>query len=189
MNMLRFFTIGAMVLISLASCTIVTTTNIPGKTATKFPKNLKGKYVLEYPEALAMLAVEGVDTYITFKGNEMIVDNTEGQTVAKLGDSLFFSTIGKQQYLSFGVSPQINVFKVVKKGSDIQLFSMCGDVTSSSDLTNFFSNVKEIQGEADENGETGATSYEVTIVDEKLDDYFNSSVPMKEPFLLKKVRK
>ncbi|MDH4473507.1 MAG: hypothetical protein QE487_12940 [Fluviicola sp.] len=188
MNILRFFTIGALVLIALASCTIVTTTNIPGKTATKFPKNLNGKYVLEYPEALSMLAVEGADTHITFKGNEMIIDNAEGQTVAKLGDSLFFSTIGKQQYLSFGVSPQINVFKLVKTGSDIQLFSMCGDVTSSDDLNSFFSNVKEIPGEADENGEVGASSYEVTIEDDKLDDYFNSSVPMKEPFLLKKVK-
>jgi hypothetical protein len=188
MNIFRFFTIGALVLIALASCTIVTTTNIPGKTATKFPKNLKGEYVLEYPEALSMLAVEGSDTHITFKGNEMIIDNSDGQTIAKLGDSLFFSTIGKQQYLSFGVSPQINVFKVVKKGSDIQLFSMCGDVTSSDDLTNFFSNVKEIPGEVDENGEVGSSSYEVTINDDKLDDYFNSSVPMKEPFLLKKVK-
>lgn len=188
MNIFRFFTIGALVLISFASCTIVTTTNVPGKTASKFPKNLNGNYILQYPEALSMLAVEGVDTYVTIKGSELTVDNAEGPTVTKLGDSLFFSTIGKQQYLSFGVDPQINVFKLVKKGSDIQLFSICGDVTSSDDLTSFFSNVKEIPGEADENGEVGASSYEVTIDDAKLDDYFKSSIPMKEPFLLKKVK-
>ncbi|MES2557081.1 MAG: hypothetical protein V4604_13075 [Bacteroidota bacterium] len=186
MNSFRFLTIGALALISFASCTIVTSTNIPGETATKFPKNLSGKYILEYPEELSMLAVEGSDTYITFKGDEMIIDNTDGQTIAKLGDSLFFSTIGKQQYLSFGVSPQINVFKVVKKGKDLQLFSMCGDVTSSSDLTGFFSDVKEVAGEVDENGEAGPSSYEVTIDDKKLDGYFKSSIPMKEPFLLKK---
>ncbi|ASS47297.1 MAG: hypothetical protein A3D31_15750 [Candidatus Fluviicola riflensis] len=186
MNILRFFTIGALVLISITSCTIVTSTNVPGKTATKFPKNMSGKYILQYPEELSMLAVEGSDTYVTFKGDEMIVDNTDGQTITKLGDSLFFSTIGKQQYLSFGVSPQINVFKVVKNGKNIELFSMCGDVTSSGDLTNFFSNVKEIPGEVDENGDTGAASYEVTIIDGKLNDYFESSIPMKEPFVLKK---
>jgi hypothetical protein len=184
MNILRYCTFIGLVIISLASCTIVTSTNVPGKKATKFPKSLIGKYELQYPEALSMLAGE-VPTYVTFKADRMIIDNTEGQTTNMIGDSLFLSTIGKQVYISLGVEPNISVFKIVKSGKNLELFSMCSsEGVTLSDLENYFSKVEEIPGEVDDEGEVGESSYTVTIDDAKLDSYFKSKLPMSDPFKL-----
>ena len=185
MNILRYCALTSLLIVSLASCTIVTSTNIPGKKATKFPKSMLGKFELQYPESLAMLSGEGVSTYVTFKADRMIIDNEEGQTINMIGDSLFFSTIGKQQYLSLGVEPNISVFKIVKNGKNLDLFSMCAsEAITLSDLEYYFAKVEEIPGEADDEGEAGASSYTVTIDDAKLDDYFKSKLPMADPFKL-----
>jgi len=185
MNILRSCAFIGLVIVSLASCTVVTSTNVPGKKATKFPKAMLGKFELQYPESLSMLASEGEPTYVIFKADRMIIDNSEGQTTNMIGDSLFFSTIGKQQYLSLGVEPNISVFKIVKNGKNFDFFSMCsGEAVSLSDLEYYFSKVEEIPGEVDEEGEAGASSYSVTIDDAKLDGYFKSKLPMSEPFKL-----
>lgn len=186
MNILRFFTISALVLISLASCTIVTTNKVPGKNVTKIPKNLLGKYTLEYPTSVGEAVGSDSKTLVTIKATELIIDNGEERVTYKLGDSLHFSAIGEQQYLSLGAAPQINLFKLVKTGKNIHLFTMSCSMTSSGDFNDFFTNVKEIPGEPDENGNPGFPSYEVTIDEEKLDDYFESDLPMKDPFILKK---
>jgi hypothetical protein len=188
MRFLRFFALTGFTAIALTSCTFVSSTNLPGKTAKKIPKNICGKYALEYPGDLAALAGEGdQQTIVTLKSDRVIVESSDGTTETLLGDSLFYSMIGKQGYLSLGAAPNLSVFKVVKTGKDVYLYSMCSEeYITAEDLSQHFSKVEEIPGEPDENGEPGSPSFVVTIDDQKLDGYFKSGLPMKDPFKLVK---
>ncbi len=185
MNMFRFVTIALLALITVTSCIAVNSTNVPGKKLEKIPKDLWGKYELEYPQSLTM-GGETEKTYVTLSATEAIIENSEGTTVSKLGDSLFFSTIGRQQYISLGAGEMYNVFKLVKSGKDIELYTMSGNVSSAGDLSGYFTDVREIYDKADEDGESVVESYLVTIDDKKLSSYFDSDVPLGEPFILKK---
>lgn len=187
---LAFFLTG-LLLLTLASCTPVTSTNMPGEKLDKIPKNLLGTFELQYPGDLAELTADPASkTYVTLKSDRIQMTDQNGDSETLLGDSLYFSKIGKQVYLSMGESPDFTVFKVVKKGKDIQLFCMYSESEINSDnLSPFFSNVTEIEGEPDENGEPGMVSYRVTIDNSKLDSYFKSDLPMKDPFILKKSSK
>lgn len=188
MNRFRFLAFTGLLTILMTSCTVVTTTNVPGKKGAKFPKNMLGKYLLEYPGSLAALTEgEGAQTYVTFKSKSMIITNSDGDTETQLGDSLFISSIGKQLYISLGAEPNISVFRIEKSGKNILLYSMCTEnYITTADLNPFFSKVEEVAGEPDENGEAGASSFVVTIDDSKLDEYYKSGLPMKDPFTLKK---
>jgi hypothetical protein len=184
MNFLRFFAFAGVLAAAMTSCTVVTSTNVPGKKETKIPKNMLGKYKLEYPGDLAGLT-EGNETMVTFKSDRVIVENAEGSSESILGDSLYYSTIKKQGYLSLGKEPNLSVFRVVKSGKDIHLFSLCAtDYISAADLQQYFSSVEEIPGEVSDEGEPGTPSFVVTIDDQKLDKYYKSEIPMKDPFKL-----
>jgi len=175
----------------LSSCTPVTSTNLPGKKANEVPKAMRGKFELIYPETFAGLMEEsGEKTFVTFKADGLLMDSDE-EKMSKLNDSLFISSIGKQWYISLGAAPELNVFKVVKKGKSFELYPMYSmETITSDDLTPYFSNVKEEVSEADENGEGGGVaSFNVTIDDSKLDSYFKSALPSSEPFKLVKAKK
>jgi hypothetical protein len=185
-NIFRLFVLTGFTALALTSCTVVTATNLPGKTSAKIPKNICGTYGLEYPGDLAALAGEGDDqTVVTLKSDRVLIQNTDGTTETMLGDSLFYSTIGKQGYLSLGAAPNLSVFKVVKSGKDVHLYSLCSEeYVTGDDLGKHFAKVEEIPGEPTESGEAGTPSFLVTIDDKKLDSYFKSTIPMKDPFKL-----
>jgi len=188
---MKFLTaLTGLLVILLSSCTLVTATNVPGKKATKVPKNMLGQYELHYPESIAAM-MEGSDakTIVIFENDRMTVRNTDGDNISMLGDSLFISTIKKQTYLSMGAPPSVIVFKIVKKGKDMELYPMfCNEEVTANLLEPYFSKVTEVEGEMDENGEMGASTYEVTIDDTKLDKFFTSEIALKDPFILKKTK-
>lgn len=182
--------LSGLLLLALASCTVVTSTNLPGSKLDEIPKNLRGKYEVQYPGDLAELTADpDAKSYVTFKADRMVMTSKDGDSETMLGDSLFFTKIGKQIYISLGVAPDLTVFKVLKKGKDIQLFSMYSEeAIGTAELSPYFSKVEEIPGEPDENGEPGLPSYKVTIDDKKLASYFESGLSMQDPFILKKTK-
>lgn len=68
-------------LIALNSCTIVTSTNAPGKPEKVFPKSMIGSYELVYPESFQGM-MEGADmkTTVHIKADELIVSNPDGDS-------------------------------------------------------------------------------------------------------------
>lgn len=179
-----------LLVLALSSCTLITSANIPGKQASKIPKALVGKYELQYPHQLAdMMQGAEAKTYITFASDRMTVSSPEGDNTSMLGDSLFFSKIKKQLYLSMGAPPSLVVFKIVRSGKDLQLFPLFGTETATAaDLSPYFSKLVEVPGEIGEDGEIGASTYEVTIDDKKLESFFKSDAALKDPFTLKPVK-
>jgi hypothetical protein len=59
---------------------------------------------------------------------------------------------------------------------------------TADNLRPYFTDVKEIISEGDENGE-GVSSFNVTIDDARLASYFDSELPSKEAFKLVKTKK
>lgn len=168
----------------LASCTIVSTTNLPGKTAKTFPKNMLGNFELKYPSSMASMT-EGTDINSTVTITKTSLEVKTGDQVTKmvLNDSLFYSTIKKQAYLSLGNAPNYTVLRIVKVGKDFELYTM--NIISGAtkdDLKAFFKEVKE-EADVDENGEE-TVSYNVTLDDAKLEAYFKSEHVDKDPFKL-----
>lgn len=166
------------------SCTIVSTNNLPGKQLKSFPKNMIGNYELQYPSSLSSM-MEGTDVQSTVVITKTSLEVKTGEQITKmqLNDSLFYSTIGKQAYLSLGNAPNFTVLRLVKVGKDIELYTM--NIVSGAtkdDLKAFFKEVKE-EADADENGEE-TISYNVTLDDAKLDAYFKSEHVDKDPFKL-----
>lgn len=183
-----FFFIGLFLFTS--SCTSVTSTNLPGKKAASFPKKMIGEFEFVYPEDFAALfGDEDAKTYVTLTKNAMTIKNAEGETTTNLGDSLYVTSIGKSLYLSMGEEPNFTVFKVAYSGKDILLYPLfAGEETSLQELEPYFSSVTETPSYLDEDtGEAGPPSYSVTIDDKKLDSYFKSTIPIKDPFRLKRV--
>lgn len=176
------FFLSALFLVS--SCTIVSTTNLPGKSAKVFPKGLIGKYDLKYPESMESMT-EGTGVNSTVVITKTSLEITTGDQTSKmiLNDSIYYSTVGKQGYLSLGQAPNFTVLRVVKAGKDFELYTM-NIVTDASkdDLKAFFKEVKE-EVDVDENGEE-SISYNVTLDDSKLDAYFKSEHVDKDPFKL-----
>lgn len=179
------FTYVAVLAVFFASCTTVTSTNIPGKKEKSFPKKLKGEYELQYPSSLSFLGDAGAST-ITFTSNSMKMNTNGEETTTQLGDSLYISLVGKNYYLSMGEAPSFSVFQLKPNGKDWELRTMNSLQESLlvSDLENYFSNVKETSSPSEDG--MNYYSYEVTIRDNKLEDFFKSSIPMDEPFILKK---
>ena len=183
--------LAGLLVIILSSCTLITSTNVPGTTVGKTPKTLLGKYELQYPSEFAALMEGGSDTktYVTLASDRMTVSSADGDNVSMLGDSLFFSTIKKQTYLSMGAPPSLIVFKVVKSGKNINLYPMfANESANTASLSPYFSQVTEVPGEPGEDGEPGASTFEVRIDDSKLENFFKSEQAMKDPFVLKKVK-
>jgi len=175
----------------MTSCTPVTSTNLPGKKLDAIPKNMRGKYELVYPgEIGAMMGDSDAKTIVTLTADEMIFNGVDGESVSKLNDSLFITKVGKQIYLSMGAAPEFNVCKVVKNGSTFEFYPMySAEYITAEALAPYFSNVEEVIGEPDEEtGEPGMSSFRVTIDEKKLDSYFKSEYPSKDPFKLVKTK-
>lgn len=190
MKILKFLFFSASLILALSSCTIVTSTNVPGKNAKKFPKSLQGHYQLELGEDFAAFMGDENKMYVTLKSDRMVVNDGTTDTETLLGDSLFVSKIKKSYYLSMGAGTNYTVYKLKKEGNDVIMFPLFAqEGVTANDLKPFFKNVEEIPGEVDENGEIGPSSMSVTIEDGKLEDYFNSDLVMKEPFKLKFISK
>lgn len=174
-------------LIFLNSCTIITSTNAPGTAEKAFPKTMIGKYELIYPESFQGM-MEGADmkTLVEIKSDELIMNSGEGDSHMKLNDSISVTKLGKQYYLCLGKAPVLNVFKVIKKGKDLELHSMNAvEGVTADQLKPFFSEVTTSSDLDEETGEL-TESYAVTIDDSKLDSYYKSDILQKECFTLKR---
>jgi hypothetical protein len=187
MRIPQILLIAVSLILGLSSCTIVTSTNIPGDKLTKVPKNMHGDYQLEMPSEMAGLMGEN-PMIVTLKSDRMITNDDNGKAENLLGDSLYFSKVGKSIYISLGESPAFTVYKVERKGKDLHLFSLFAESgVTKSQLDAHFSKVEEIPGEPDENGEVSPPSYSVTIDPKRIDAYFKSGLSSKEPYILKRV--
>jgi hypothetical protein len=187
----KIFMLG-LITLSLISCTVITATNVPGRKNNSFPKDLIGNYEVEFPEDFAaiMEGEEGSKMYITFKSNSIIIKDKEGETETALEDSLYFSMIGTNYYLSFGGEPELSIFKLVKSKKSILLYPMYAreDVTQE-ELSQFFTSVVSTSESSDDSAGMSTSSYSVTIDESKLDAYFKSDIPLKEPYKLIKKKK
>jgi len=176
-------------LLFLNSCTIITSTNAPGKAEKAFPKTMIGKYELVYPESFqGMMEGAELKTTVEIKSDELIMNSGEGDSHMKINDSISVTKLGKQYYLCMGKAPVLNVFKVIKKGKDLELHSMNAKTEVTADqLRPFFSEVTTSSSVDEETGEI-TDSYTVTIDDKKIDSYYKSDIIHVEPFTLKRVK-
>lgn len=189
MKIIKFLFFSASLVVALSSCTIVTSTNVPGKNLKKIPKTLQGHYELELGEDYAAFMGDQ-KMYVTFKSDRMVVNDGTTDTETLLGDSLFVSRISKNYYLSMGAGTSYTVYKLKKEGKNLMMYPLFAEEgVTANDLKPFFKSVEEIPGEMDENGEEGAPSMSVSIDDAKLEDYYKSDLVMKEPYRLKFLRK
>jgi hypothetical protein len=174
-------------LMFLNSCTIVTSTNAPGKPEKSFPKSMIGSYELIYPESFqGMMEGTEMKTTVQIKSDELILNNGEGDSHMKINDSISINKLGKQYFLCMGKSPVLNVFKVVKSGKDFEFHSInAKEGVTADQLKPFFSDVTTTSDLDEETGET-TESYTVTIDDTKLESYFKSDLIHVEPFKLKR---
>jgi len=176
-------------LILLSACTIVTSTNAPGKPESAFPKSMIGKYELIYPESFqGMMEGTNMKTTVQIKSDELIMDSGEGESHMKINDSISVTKLGKQYYLCMGKAPVLNVFKVIKKGKDLELHAMnAKEGVTAEQLKPFFSEVTTNSDLDEETGEI-TESYVVTIDDKKIDSYYKSDIIHVEPFTLKRMK-
>ena len=180
-------------IINVVSCTVVTATNVPGRKVISFPKDIIGNYQVEFPKDFAaiMEGEEGNKMYITFNTNSIVIKDKEGETETNLGDSLYFSMIGTNYYLSFGGEPELSIFKLVKNKKALFLYPMYAreDVTRE-ELSLYFTTVVSTSEASDDSVGMSTSSFSVTIDESKLEAYFMSDIPLKEPYkLIKKKNK
>ena len=168
----------------LTACSVVTSTNSPGKKADAFPKEMRGEFELLYPESMRTMMEGAGSTTVNISATEAIMTTSESVSILKLNDSIVYSTIKKQGFISLGAAPDFTVLKVVSVGKDFELYPMYTDGNESiEDLKKYFSKVEETVNVEDE---SGTKTYKVTINDKSLGKYFDSNIPTKEPFLLKR---
>lgn len=174
----------------IGSCTPVTSKNRPGTNEASFPKSMIGTYELYYPETFNP---DGKSAgTVTISEKELTINTDDNKSVTKLGDSLFLSKIGKTYYLCMGEAPEYNVMKVVPGKKELKFYTLsCQIFVAKEDLDKYFKDVEEVKTvEEGEDGETSESiTYSVTIDDAKLEDYFNSALPLEDPFILKKAKK
>jgi hypothetical protein len=128
--------------------------------------------------------------YITFKSNSIIIKDKEGETETSLGDSLYFSMIGTNYYLSFGEEPEISLFKLVKNRKSIFLYPMYArEKVTEEELSKYFTSVVSTSEASDDSVGMSTSSYSVTIDETKLEAYFKSDIPLKDAYILKKKKK
>jgi hypothetical protein len=176
-------------LIFLNSCTIITSTNAPGKEEKTFPKSMLGTYELIYPESFqGMMEGAEMKTTVEIKSDELILNSGQGDSHMKINDSISITKLKKQYYLCMGKAPVLNVFKVIKKGKDLELHSMNAKAeVTVEQLKPYFSEVKTTSTLDEETGELTET-YVVTIDDKKIDSYYKSDIIHREPFTLKRTK-
>lgn len=170
------------------SCTVVTSTNLPGKQSKKTPSSMLGKYALELSEDLKLFMGEDYRMTIHFMKKRITVNDGYNDSDLKLNDSVFISKIKKDLYLSLGAAPNYTVMKVKKYGPDLYLFPMYLESEGeASDISAYFTSATDVPGEVDENGEMGFPSISVTIDDSKLSSFFSSQHCISDSFRLKRI--
>lgn len=185
--MIRSILISGLIISLYSSCTMILSTNVPGKQEKTLPKEWLGKYEVvsathfsdkrdSVPSEKEYAIIES--TRITYKG-------TDETKIFSLDDSLKYSVIyGQSRYLSL-LMPQglYAIFKVVKNADTLVLYSLSSDneEIKKADLTKYFQDVEKIKRQDDE-------YYRVSIVEKKLDPYFKSPIPSKEPIKLVMVK-
>jgi len=170
--------LAVLALVLFSSCTMVLSTNIPGKSEKSLPKEWLGKYEVisasYFPENRDSAQQE--KEYATIETNRIIWESRDGTKIYTLNDSLRYSVIyGQSRYLSL-LMPQglYAVFKVIKNGDTLELYSLSSeDEPKKAELNKYFSKVEKVKKGDDE-------YYKVTIVEKKLDAYFKSSIPSKD---------
>jgi hypothetical protein len=177
--------------ILFVSCSHIVATNYPGEAKDKLPESWKGQYSIEFPSYLAMM-MESADT----KQSKVHIMSTmirwtqDGvHSTYSTSDSLKFSELNGNFYISLGNSHnQYSVFKVVKVDDGFDLFGLtAADDVKEDKLSPYFKDIKELETN-DENDETGINLYQVTIIDKKLDSYYESGIPSTEPIKLRKIK-
>jgi hypothetical protein len=184
--MVRFFSLSVLALSLFSSCTMVLSTNIPGKPEKSLPKEWLGKYEVTYASHFSDKrdSAPGEKEYVTIESTRITWIGPDGTKIYSLDDSLRYSAIyGQSRYISL-LMPQglYAIFKVVKNADTLELFSLSSDdEIKKADLNKYFGNVEKIKKEDDE-------YYKVTIIEKKLDAYFKSSIPSKESTKLVRVK-
>ncbi|MES2798439.1 MAG: hypothetical protein V4638_00355 [Bacteroidota bacterium] len=163
-----------------SACTLLVAKNVPGKKQKTIPKTFCGSYVIVTGnEIYSFLDDAQIEVKITEEGIETN-DPEKGPSFSKLGDSLYWSKVGKDAYLSMGEG-KFSVYKMVKSGSDIIMSPVAAkEGTTKEQLQKYFKDV-ELEGEVNEM--TGE-SYLVTIDDKKLKSFFKSDIFTGDEFKL-----
>lgn len=165
----------------LFSCTNITVQNQPSKGLEEFPDFMLGKYELVYPESFQELmnTMDNQDSQtIEILSKEMSFRTGDSIVRQVLNDSVAICKVKSDYYLTIGIEPQLTVFMVKKKGTDLELFPMfCLSEVKEEDLKKYFTNIK-----SEQEGE-----FSVKVNPKKLKSYFESGLPSKDPFLLKRI--
>ena len=188
MTIIRIFSAIAFLVVLTTSCTVITTTKVPGKQSNKFPKKMLGKFELSYPSELEMYMTETDKIEVVIKQKALTTFDSKGEHKLILGDSVYFSKIGKDLYLSLQSAQSYHVFKVLYSGRDIELYSMAPN-SGVEGLEQYCEKIENEDlngnGEIDEEESMGMF-LKVTIKDAQMAKYFKSDIPIKAPFILKR---
>jgi hypothetical protein len=173
-------------IILFPSCTMILSTNYPGSSEKSLPKEWLGKYEVittsPFPEKKD--SAQPDKKYAIIESTRITWKTSDGDKIYSLNDSLRYSVMYSQsRYLSL-LMPQglYAVFKVIKKADTLELYSMSSDdEPKKGELNKYFGKVEKIKKGEDE-------YFKVTIIEKKLNAYFKSPIPSKEPTRLVSVK-
>jgi hypothetical protein len=172
-----------------ASCSHLVSTNYPGKPLNEFPKSWKGTYDVKFPSFLQFFLAGGDSTESIVEIGTSNIIWTAGPTVSRYStaDSLKFTELNGNRYICLHNSHnQYTILRVKETSTGLELFGLTAENdVSAKELEPFFKKVEKLEA-GDEDDETGIKLYEVTIDDKKIDKYFASKIPSKDPIVLKR---
>lgn len=186
-------------LLSTTSCTVISSRNVPGEQQAEFPKQLQGTFELVYPaEFQSLIEADSTAgaTRVEITATKLVQIEEDGsRRELILGDSIFFSTIGNDTYLSMGPTPYYTVMKAEISEWETKLYAMYTyEEVTKKDLKKYFKKV-EIEKVVGEDGEEvpededlGMHNYIVTIKDSKIDDFFKSKYAPTDGFTLRRIK-
>jgi len=173
----------------LASCSHLVSTNYPGKPLNELPKSWSGTYNVTFPSFLQFFLAGADSTQSTVEIGKSNIVWTAGPTVSRYttADSLKFTELNGNYYICLHNShDQYTVLRVKETSTGLELFGLTADDdVQAKELEPFFKKVEKLEA-GDEDEETGINLYEVTIDDKKIDKYFTSKIPSKDPIVLKR---
>jgi len=147
-----------------------------------------GKFELVYPSELEAYMTEADKIEVEIKQKQLTTFDSKGEHTLALGDSVYFSKIGKDFYLSLQAAQSFHVFKVQYSGKNIELYSMAPQ-SGVEGLEQYCEKIEnedlDGNGEIDDDESLGMF-LKVTIKDAEIAKYFKSDIPIKTPFLLKR---
>ena len=183
--MFRHFLITTLALLLFASCTQVLSTNYPGKSEKSLPKEWQGNYevVFTSPFPDKKDSSKPEREFARIESDRITWTGRDASKVYSLNDSLRYSVYDHNGYISLLMPEGLYaVFKVTHIGDTLALASMSTDEEpKKADLVKYFKDVEKKSSQGDD-------YYQVTIIEKKLDTYFKSSIPSKDPLKLVPVR-